>query len=105
MKRIYVAGPYTKGDVCVNVRTAVLAGLEIVKAGHAPFVPHLSHFMHYLEPQGYEVWMEQDFEWIRVCHALLRLPGESSGADREVSLATDLGIPVFHSMDKLMEWL
>ena len=25
--RVYVAGPYTKGDVAVNVRTAILAAL------------------------------------------------------------------------------
>jgi hypothetical protein len=102
VKRIYVAGPYTKGDVAVNVRTAVRAGIEIIKAGHAPFVPHLCHFMHYLEPHHYEIWMAQDFEWVRACHALLRLPGESSGADREVALAEALGIPVYRDMSELL---
>lgn len=105
MKRVYVAGPYTKGDVAANVRAACQAGLEIVKAGHAPFVPHLCHFMHYLEPQRYEVWMAQDFEWVKACHALLRLPGESSGADREVALALQCGIRVYRDLNALLDHL
>ena len=44
--RIYVAGPYTQGDSCVNTRNALDVGNRLMDKGMAPFVPHLSHFWH-----------------------------------------------------------
>jgi hypothetical protein len=40
-----------------------------------------------------------------VSHAVLRLPGESTGADNEVKLANQLNIPVFHDMETLVKAL
>jgi hypothetical protein len=96
--RVYIAGPYTKGDVAVNVRTAMLAGLTLLKAGHAPYVPHLTHFLHILDPQPYHVWLDLDNAYLPYCEALIRLEGESSGADAEVALAHKLFIPVFNDL-------
>lgn len=42
--RVYVAGPYTNGDVAVNVRTAYEAADRLADLGFAPFVPHSTHF-------------------------------------------------------------
>ena len=105
MKRIYIAGPYTHGDVAVNVRNAMDAGNEVVKAGHSPFVPHLFHFMHMQHPHGYRTWTELDLAWVEACHALFRIEGRSTGADAEVEYAEKLGIPVFTSMADLLEWM
>lgn len=102
IRRIYVAGPYTKGDPCVNTHAAIAAGNRLMDAGFAPFVPHLSHFWHTVTPRPYEDWMSLDMRWVEVADAVLRLPGESSGADREVQHAESLGIPVFHSIDELL---
>jgi hypothetical protein len=102
MKKIYVAGPYTKGDVAVNVRNAFEAADRLADLGFAPFVPHHTHFWHMLFPRPYEFWLELDRQFLPCCDALLRLPGESSGADREVALAGRLGKPVFHSIDDLV---
>ena len=99
--RVYVAGPYSKGDVAVNVRNALLAAEELVKIGHVPYVPHLTHFWHCVFPHVYEFWLEFDKEWLRRCEVLLRLPGDSSGADKEVALAHELGIPVYFSLDEI----
>ncbi len=103
MKRVYVAGPYTKGDVAVNVRNAIAAANELLDAGFYPYLPHLTHFWHLVCPREYEDWMRLDLEFLPQCEALLRLPGESSGADREVDHAMTLGIPVFLSMSDLLE--
>lgn len=105
MKRVYIAGPYTKGDVAVNVRNAMEAGTRVIEAGHSPFIPHLYHFVHMQQPQVYTVWTNLDLAWVEACHALYRLPGESAGADDEVDYALKLGIPVFKYMSELMEWL
>lgn len=102
--RIYVAGPYTNGDVAVNVRSAYEAANRLADLGFAPFVPHATHFWHMLYPRPYEFWLELDNEFLSCCAAVLRLPGFSSGADKEVHLAESLGIPVFHDTDRLAEY-
>lgn len=93
--RIYVAGPYTTGDVAVNVRNAVYTGNILALRGHAVFIPHLTHFWHMLIPHSYDFWMEQDMQWLEVCDAVLRIEGESAGADREVEYAIAHGKPVY----------
>lgn len=95
IKRVYVAGPYTKGDVVINVRNACEAGTKLVEAGYSAFVPHLSHLWHTVTPRPWSFWMNIDYEWLTVCHYLLRLPGESTGADLEVEAAKAAGIPCF----------
>ncbi len=100
--RVYVAGPYTKGDPCVNTHAAIQAGNLLLDAGHAPFVPHLSHFWHTTTPRPYEDWMRLDFAFVEVCDALVRLPGESSGADREVEHARRFDVPVFFGVDEFL---
>lgn len=96
--RIYVAGPYTKGDVAVNVRKAIDAGTELLHRGHTPFVPHLYHFWHMITPQDYDVWTRQDMVWLEFCQAVLRLPGESEGADKEVEWALNNRMEVYYNV-------
>jgi hypothetical protein len=100
--RIYIAGPYTKGDVAVNVRNAFKAADELANLGFAPFVPHATHFWHMLFPRPYEFWLRLDNEFLPFCDAVLRLPGASNGADEEVKLALRHGIPVFDEIGKLV---
>jgi len=96
--KIYIAGPYTKGDVAFNVRNAIHAGAFVANLGHYPFIPHLTHFWHMMCPEEYEFWMRQDEEWLKCCDAIIRLEGESAGADREVAIATGLGLYVYYSL-------
>lgn len=93
--RVYVAGPYTKGDVAINVRHAIEAGDRLWARGFVPFIPHFTHFWHMMFPKPYEAWTSYDLQWLPCCTCLLRLPGDSLGADNEVSRAKQLGIPVF----------
>jgi len=94
---IYVSGPYTKGDV------AILAAERLRIFGFIPYVPYLSHFWHLVFPHEHEYWMRLDLQWVKMCEALLRLPGESTGADREVKEAKSLGLKVYHSIDVLID--
>jgi hypothetical protein len=93
--RVYVAGPYSGGDTILNIRAAIRAASRIMDAGHAPFYPHLTGIWHLVSPKEYEQWLAYDFEWLRACEALVRLPGDSPGADREVETAKEEGIPVY----------
>lgn len=96
--KIYVAGPYSSGDVAQNVRNAIQAGNDITNLGHIPFIPHLTHFWHMLFPHEYQFWMKQDEAWLQECDAILRLKGESPGADNEVAIATELGLNIYESI-------
>jgi hypothetical protein len=99
--KIYVAGPYSKGDTAVNVSNAVAMAERILERGHTPYIPHLTHFWHILQHHPYEFWLEYDKEWLRVCNAVFRFPGESSGADAEVKLANELGMIVYEKIDDI----
>jgi hypothetical protein len=96
--RVYIAGPYTKGDVCVNVRNAVHAADAVHALGHAPFVPHLTHLWHMVSPKDYQEWLALDIVWLSRCDCLVRIEGESNGADLEVKEAMRLGIPVYYGV-------
>lgn len=94
---IYVAGPYTRPDPVENTHEAVRIGMEMYDAGWAmPYIPHLTMFVHYLRPRSdVEYWYEFDLHALAKCDAVVRIPGDSSGADREVEYALELGLPVF----------
>lgn len=99
--KIYIASPYTLGDVAVNVRKAIEVADQIIELGHTPFIPHLSHFQHLLFPRPYEDWIRLDNEWIKCCDVLLRLEGESKGADQEVELAKSLGLKIIYNINEI----
>lgn len=109
-KRVYVAGPISKGDLNANLAQARAAGQALLKAGLAPYVPHLTCYWSgntpELLPDGttHEDWMGVDLPWVAVSDAVLRLPGESKGADLEEAMADRYGIPVFHSLDEVLLW-
>jgi hypothetical protein len=103
---VYVAGPYTAGDSAVNVRNAIMEA-ETLRRGApniVPFIPHLSHFWHIIEPHHYSYWMEMGFAWIDKCDAMLVLPGESPGREREEEYAKGIGIPVFYNAVDCLAW-
>jgi len=93
--RIYIAGPYTKGDTAQNVHDAISAGDYVARLGHTPFIPHLTHFWHMIIPHTYDFWMAQDEKWLEVCEGFLRLDGESAGADKEENRARELGLTIY----------
>jgi hypothetical protein len=104
MTRVYVAGPYTNGDTAENVRNAIYAGNNLRALGFTPLIPHLTHFWHLVLPHAIDYWYAYDLEWLELCDAVLRLPGESRGADAEVKRAQELGLPVFDNYTDLREW-
>ncbi len=98
--RVYLAGPISRpdggtGQSAENVRRVIALADVLMARGHAPFVPHLSVFWQYISgPKSHEAWLAMDSQWIPVCDALMRVLGESPGADEEEALAKKLGIPV-----------
>lgn len=99
--KVYIASPYTKGDVAVNVKRQIDCYEELMTLGYAPFAPLWSHFQHLVHPRPYEDWCEVDLVWVLACDVVLRLDGESKGADVEVEYAKEHNIPVFYSIKEL----
>jgi hypothetical protein len=104
MKRVYISGPLTtSGSVGANVRAAVDAGTAVQDAGHAAYIPHLNYFgWEVIHPRPYEYWIAGDLAWVAVCDALIRLPGRSKGANREVQEALKHNIPVYYSVAEFL---
>lgn len=100
---IYVAGPYTSDPVPCT-QAAVKAGEEIERLGCDVVIPHLSMLWDLISPAPATRWYERDNAVLVRCDAVFRMPGLSSGADAEVALALDHGIPVFYNLSTLADW-
>lgn len=100
---VYIAGPYSKGVVNHNVRDAIITAKHLVRHGFEPYIPHLSHLWDIVDPHPWEYWLQRDIKWLYKCDCVLRLPGESSGADYEVLTAKAHGLPIFNSIYELLE--
>lgn len=115
MLYVYIAGPYA-GDaphdytgyveIDRNILQAKAAFIELANAGIGAFCPHThsEHFELFAPDVPSTYWHELDQHFIKSCDALLRLPGESKGADREVEIAQTLRMPVLYSLAEALEW-
>ena len=101
--KIYISGPYSNHMV-EGTRNAICAAEGVRKLGHLPFVPHLSLLWDLVCPSPYDEWIKYDLEWLAECDAILRLPGDSPGADIEVQWALDHDLMVFNSIEEIIEW-
>jgi len=102
---VYIACPYSKGDVAVNVHNALMVADQLAEAGFIPYVPIWTHFWHIMSPHPYEFWTEMDLEFVKRCDCVLRIAGESEGADKEVEFAQRQNIPVYYSIMEIIEGL
>lgn len=104
MKKVFIASPYSHGDINENLKKQRDAANILIDLGLIPLP--ISFCYHFLEkPRDYQLWINITLEWVEDCDILLRLPGDSIGADGEVERAKELGIPVFYSIDDLTDFL
>ena len=100
--KIYIIGKYSAihpREVLKNVIRAIDIGIELMKLGHAVFIPHLSHYIH-LRPQcpfEYEEYLRNDIEWLKVCDAVFFI-NHSNGSDRELEIAKSLGLKIYTNL-------
>ena len=109
---ILIAGPYRSGTGGDPARMAVnLAALEnaawpLFRAGHIPMIgewvalPVLrSAGADIDDPLADQVLYPTAERLLARCDAVLRLPGESTGADQDVAIARERGLPVYHHLE------
>lgn len=110
---ILVAGPYRSGTDNVpermadNLRRLESVTLAILRAGHIPMIGEwvalpLLRLAGGQRP-GDAAWQEILYpvanRLITRCDAVLRLPGESKGADEDVRLAQELNLAVYYRLE------
>jgi len=91
--KIYISAPYSDNPE-ENVKRVLKVADKLLKFGYMPIIPHLYHFWDKISPKPYETWIRLGKVLLQDCDLVLRLSGDSKGADGEVKLAHDLGIPV-----------
>jgi hypothetical protein len=102
---VYIAGPYTRPCPVANTRAAIEVMHRLWKSGViTPICPHLSLLADMVCPMPYTEWLKLDLELLRRCDAVLRMPGDSYGADCEVDDADRCGIKVFEDENALYAW-
>jgi hypothetical protein len=101
MKRVYIAGPISKGNMLRNCIRGMKVAHQVLKLGYIPFCPHQSWIWQQVTPLTHNEWLEYDFRWIELCDAVLRISGKSIGADLEERFAKEHGIPVYYSIREL----
>jgi len=75
----------------------------LIDAGFAPFCTHLSWYLDQAGEIDHATWMEVDLPWVEVSDAVLRLSGESDGAEIETVRARSLGIPIFRGVAEIVD--
>ncbi len=101
--KIYVAGPYTADhprEIQKNVDKAIDIGLELIRKGHNPFIPHLTHYIDLRShcDLSWEDYMRLDKAWLESCDAFFFI-SHSKGASLELEHAKTLGLKIFTSIE------
>ncbi len=116
---ILIAGPYRSGTgddpglMAANLSRLEAAAWPIFRAGHVPMIgewvalPVLSSAgaAGPLDPLAEQVMYPTAQRLLAHCDAVLRLPGASTGADQDVALAQQRGIPVYYRLDDIPGYL
>lgn len=112
---VMIAGPYrsgTGGDpqkMAANLDRLGQAALEVWNRGHLPVIGEWLALplakAAGSQGVGDDIWDQIGYpvadRLIDRCDAVLRLPGDSKGADGDVSRAIDLGLPILSEIAQL----
>ncbi|MEL4319404.1 DUF4406 domain-containing protein [Leifsonia sp. YIM 134122] len=112
---ILIAGPYRSGTnddpaaLAANLARLEEAAWPIFQAGHIPMIgewvalPVLrgAGGESVADPVAAGIMYPTAERLLQHCDAVLRLPGASAGADQDVAIARDRGLPVFHSIAEI----
>lgn len=113
---ILIAGPYRSGTnddpklMRQNLEKLESAALTLFRAGHIPLIgewlalPLLK--MAGSKKPGDKIYQEISYpvahRLIGKCDAILRMDGQSTGADNDVKVARELGLPVYYRIEEII---
>lgn len=112
---ILIAGPYRSGTgddparMAANLERLEAAAWPIFQKGHVPMIgewaalpilrgagggaPGSAIWDRVMHPTAHRL--------LAHCDGVLRLPGASQGADQDVRIATERGLPVWHALEEI----
>src|SRR3569833_259096 len=112
---ILIAGPYRSGTnddpvlMQQNLDCMNTYALALFRAGHIPLIGEWLA-LPLLKAAGSTVPGDELYQEISYpvayrlltrCDAVLRIEGESSGADKDLSVARELGLPVYYKLEDI----
>lgn len=114
-KMILIAGPYRSGTgddpekMARNLRQLESVSYAIFRAGHIPMIGEWVALPVWNNAGGgeigdaryQEIFHPVAHRLLARCDGVLRLPGASQGADEDVRIATERGIPVYRSLEEI----
>lgn len=112
---ILIAGPYRSGTgddpdlLAANLAALESAAWPIFQAGHIPMIGEWvalpvmrgAGSTGVGDPVSEQVLYPTAERLLQHCDGVLRLPGASTGADQDVRIARERGLPVWHSVEEL----
>jgi hypothetical protein len=112
---VLIAGPYMSGTngepakIAANRAMLESFALPIYDRGHLPMVGewmalpiiHAAGGREHGDPTFNQYQYPVAARLLECCDAVLRIPGESRGADMDVDRAHELGLPVYSKVDEL----
>jgi len=113
MIKVYVAGAYSADnviDVLKNIGRGKSVCADLFLFGFAPFCPW--HDSSYVMDRFYENFTVKQFyeysiAWLEVSDAMFVIHKNletSKGTKAEIEIADSLGIPIFYTLEALLEW-
>ena len=112
---ILISGPYRSGTnddpslLQKNLNNLEAMALPLFKKGHVPMIGEwvalpLIHLAG-SSKTGDDIWNEIQYpaahRLLEKCDAIFRIAGASKGADEDVRIAKEKGIPVYYSLDEV----
>jgi nucleoside 2-deoxyribosyltransferase len=110
IQRVYIAGAMSSTHPLVfleNLRKGMRLSTEAILAGYSVFSPFIDFQLFFQLRDGESIPVsaikESSLDWMEVADAVLLVPGweESEGTKAELNLASELGIPVFDSLEDM----
>ena len=112
---ILIAGPYRSGTadepaaLAANLATLEAAAWPVFRKGHVPMIGEWVALPVMRGAGSTSVGDEiaagvlypTAERLLHHCDAVLRLPGASAGADQDVRIATERGLPVYHDVEEI----
>lgn len=109
MKKIYIAGKLNDNSIYYvkNLHAMCKCAIEIQSLGYAVFIPGLNFLMGFLDGDyEYDDYFNNDVPFLECCDAVFLVKGweSSKGVNREIEIAKEKGIPVFHCKDAMINF-
>lgn len=110
---ILIAGPYRFGTgddpakMAANLRRLEEVSWPLFRAGHLPMIGewvampvwHAAGGQRPGDDLYEQIFHPAAARLLALCEAVLRLPGASTGADNDVRIATERGVPVYYRLE------